>query len=251
MNDKAAVIILAAGLGKRMKSGKAKVLHEVLGKSMILHVLETAQTIAGNNLIAVIGHQAEIVRQKVSEAFKIEFAYQDEQLGTGHAVKCAIPHIPENVENIIILCGDVPLISRNTLKSLFEYHLETKRDISILAVDVDDPTGYGRIIIDESGNVSGIKEEADATGDEKSIKTINSGIYCISKECLLKSINKIKADNAQKEYYLTDIISIGYNEKKSIGALIGQNQKELIGINSLKDLKMAENFMQDIINNKF
>ncbi|MCD6186441.1 MAG: NTP transferase domain-containing protein [Deltaproteobacteria bacterium] len=251
MNDKVAVIILAAGLGKRMKSGKAKVLHEVLGKSMILYVLETAQAIAGNNLIAVIGHQAEIVRKKVSGAFKVEFAYQDEQLGTGHAVKCAIPHIAENVENIIILCGDVPLISRNTLKSLFEYHLETKRDISILVVDVDEPKGYGRIIMDDSGNVSGIKEEADATADEKSIKTVNSGIYCITKECLLKSINEIKADNAQEEYYLTDIISIAYNKKKSIGALRGQDQKELIGINSLQDLNMAENFMQHTVNNNF
>ena len=251
MNDKVAVIILAAGLGKRMKSGKAKVLHEVLGKSMILHVLETAKTIAGNNLIAVIGHQAEIVRQKVSEAFEVEFAYQDEQLGTGHAVKCAIPHITGNVENIIILCGDVPLISSNTLNSLIEYHMESEGDISILAVDVDDPTGYGRIIIDKSGNVSGIKEEADATDDEKSIKTVNSGIYCVSKKYLIKAINEIKADNAQGEYYLTDLISIAYNEKKSIGALTGHDQKELIGINSLQDLKMAENFMQDILNNDF
>ncbi|MCD6272679.1 MAG: NTP transferase domain-containing protein [Deltaproteobacteria bacterium] len=246
MGNKTAVIILAAGLGKRMESAKAKVLHEVLGKPMILYVLETAMGIAGNNLIVVVGYQAEIVRQKVSEVFEVEFAYQAEQLGTAHAVSCAIPHLPENMENILILCGDVPLISHNTLKNLFEYHIETERDISVLAVNVDDPTGYGRIIMDESGNVSGITEEADATDDEKSIKTINSGIYCVRKEYLLKTINKIKADNVQEEYYLTDIISIAYNEKKSVGAVVGQCQKEIIGVNSLQDLKMAENFMQDL-----
>ena len=251
MDNKVAVIILAAGLGKRMKSAKAKVLHEVFGKPMIMYVLETAWGIAGNNLIVVVGYQAEIVRQKISESFEVEFAYQAEQLGTAHAVRCAIPYLPENMENIIILCGDVPLISHNTLKKFFKYHTETERDISILAVDVDDPTGYGRIIMDQSGNVSEIIEEADATDDEKSIKTINSGIYCVRKEYLLKTINKIKADNVQEEYYLTDIISIAYNEKKSVGAVVGQCQKEIIGVNSLQDLKMAEKFMQDLASKKF
>jgi UDP-N-acetylglucosamine diphosphorylase/glucosamine-1-phosphate N-acetyltransferase len=248
MKNKTAVIILAAGLGKRMESDRAKVLHEVAGKAMILHVLETAKSIAENNLVVVVGYQAEIVRQKVSEVFDVEFAYQAEQLGTAHAVSCAIPHLPENMENILILCGDVPLISHNTLKNLFEYHIETKRDITILAVDVDDPTGYGRIIMDESGNVSGITEEADATDAEKSLKTINSGIYCVRKEYLLETINKIKSDNVQEEYYLTDMISIAYNEKKSVGAVVGLCQKEVIGVNTLQDLKMAENFIQDLPN---
>ncbi len=250
MKNKTAVIILAAGLGKRMESDRAKVLHEVLGKAMILHVLETATAIAGNNIIVVVGYQAEVVRKKISEAFDVKFAYQAEQLGTAHAVKCGIPHLSKNIENIIVLCGDVPLISPNTLKELFQYHVEAERDISILAVDVDDPTGYGRIIMDESGNVSGITEEADATSDEKTIKTINSGIYCVKKEYLLKTINKIRPDNVQEEYYLTDIIEIAYNENKSVGAVVGRCQEEVIGVNSKQDLKMAENFMQILAGKK-
>lgn len=245
MGNNVAVIILAAGLGKRMKSAMAKVLHKLAGKPMISYVLETAREIAGNNLIVVVGHQAEIVKKIVSKVFEVEFAFQKEQIGTGHAVKCALPYVAENIENIIILCGDVPLISQNTLTSILNYHIETERDISVLAVYVDDPIGYGRIIMDESGNVSGIKEEADATEEEKSIKIINSGIYCMRKDYLLKAIDKIKVDNAQKEYYLTDIISIAYNDKRSVGALAGSDQKEIIGINSPMDLEIAEQYIQD------
>jgi UDP-N-acetylglucosamine diphosphorylase/glucosamine-1-phosphate N-acetyltransferase len=245
MFDNLAVIILAAGLGKRMKSGKAKVLHEVLGKPMVLYVTETAKQVAGDNVILVIGHQAERVREVVSEAHNVMFALQKEQLGTGHAVLCALPLIPEQVGNALILCGDVPLITGRTLTRFMNEHIKEKRDISLLAVQVDDPKGYGRIITDEKMNLAGIVEEADATEEQRLIKTINSGIYCVKKEFLTTALNRIRPDNAQAEFYLTDIIAIGYNEDKRIGVMVGEDPDEVRGVNNLEDLRKVENLKRE------
>jgi bifunctional N-acetylglucosamine-1-phosphate-uridyltransferase/glucosamine-1-phosphate-acetyltransferase GlmU-like protein len=181
---KLAVIILGAGLGTRMKSNKAKVLHEILNKPMVLYVVETAKKIAGNNVILVIGHQAEKVRRVVEERVDILFALQKEQLGTGHAVLCALPYIPNPVKDVIILCGDVPLLTENTLVRFFEDHVKSRRDISLLAVEIDNPTGYGRLLINEDRRLTGIVEESDATEEQKKLKLINTGIYCIKKEIL-------------------------------------------------------------------
>lgn len=243
MDIKVAVIILAAGLGTRMKSNKAKVLHEILGRPMIMYVLETSQKVAGNNVIVVIGHQAEKVRKTLSENYELIFALQEKQLGTGHAVLCALPYIPEDIEEVVILCGDVPLLTSDTVMRLLDDHVKAKRDISLLAVEIDNPKGYGRILLDEMGRLSGIVEEADATEEQKRIKTINTGIYCVKKEFLLDSLRKINSDNAQCELYLTDIIEIGYKEKKDVGVLIGNDFEEIIGINKRQDIKTAENIM--------
>jgi len=185
-----AVIILAAGLGTRMKSDKAKVLHEILGKAMVLYVVKTAKKVAGNNVILVIGNQAEKVREIVSEEYEAVFALQKEQLGTGHAVSCALPSLTGQIEHVLILCGDVPLIRANTLTRFTDDHLTAKRDISLLAVRIDDPAGYGRILTDENMNLTGIVEEADATEEQKKIKTINTGIYCVRKQFLTDVLQK-------------------------------------------------------------
>ena len=139
MRKNVAVIILAAGMGTRMKSDKAKVLHEIQGRAMILYVVETARKIAGNNVIVVIGHQAEEVRAIVSDTAELLFAYQEQQLGTGHAVLCALPKIPKHCDHVIILCGDVPLIQPETIAALVKDHLEARRDVSLLAVEMDNP----------------------------------------------------------------------------------------------------------------
>jgi UDP-N-acetylglucosamine diphosphorylase/glucosamine-1-phosphate N-acetyltransferase len=244
MTSKVAAVILAAGLGKRMKSDKAKVLHEINGKPMVLYVIETAKKIVGDNIVVVIGKQAEKVSEIVSKEHKVIFALQKEQLGTGHAVKCALPFLPEYSEQVLILCGDVPLLSYNTVKRLYEEHIRSSRDISVLAVEADNPKGYGRIILDNENNVSGIVEEADATDAQKQIKTINSGIYCVKREFLEYFLNKISSNNAQSEFYLTDIIKIGYNYNKNIGAVLGQDNEELLGINSIQDLMAIERIIQ-------
>lgn len=244
INKNIAVIILAAGLGTRMKSSKAKVLHEVFGRPMIMYVVKTAIKIAGNNVILVIGHQAEKVRKIVLEENEVFFSIQGKQLGTGHAVSCALPNLPDNIEDVIILCGDVPLLTFDTVKKFLDDHLKARRDISVLGVKIDKPKGYGRILFDKNKHVCKIVEEADASEEEKFVKTINSGVYCVRKKVLFDVLNKIKSDNIQGEIYLTDIIEIGYREEKNVGSMIVADYEEFIGVNSLDDLKKIEAIMQ-------
>jgi UDP-N-acetylglucosamine diphosphorylase/glucosamine-1-phosphate N-acetyltransferase len=247
MKNDVAVIILAAGMGTRMKSTKAKVLHEILEKPMILYVVETAEKVAGNDVILVIGNQADKVRKIVSERSKVKYAYQDKQLGTGHAVSCALSLIPDYCEEVVILCGDVPLLTADTVMQLVDDHVKAKRDISLLAVEKDNPKGYGRVLYDDRDHVSKIVEEADANKEQKQIKMINTGIYCVRKNILVDTVGKIKSNNAQGEFYLTDLIEMGNKAKKLVGALIGNDDKEFFGINSKKELKEAERMMKNRI----
>ena len=244
MKNKIAVIILAAGMGTRMKSDKAKVLHEISDQPMITYVVEAARKVAGANVIVVIGHQARMVRECLSGFDELIFAHQDKQLGTAHAVSCAVPHIPDHCEEVVILCGDVPLIQSNTIIDLVGNHLGNTRDISVLAVELDDPYGYGRVVLDEKRGVTGIVEEADATAEQKAIKLINTGIYCIKKQFLLEALPNIKSDNAQGELYLTDVMGIGYRDKKKIGVEIGTDCQQILGVNTCQDLEFVDAIMK-------
>lgn len=244
MKDNVAVIILAAGMGTRMKSNKAKVLHEIQGKPMILYVVETARKVAGDNVIVVIGNQADTVRSVVSESADILFAYQEQQLGTAHAVLCALPQIPERCDHVIILCGDVPLIQADTINALVEEHLAADREVSLLAVEMDNPFGYGRVLIDGRKQLYAIIEESDATASQKKIKLINSGIYCINKAFLTQALPNIKPNNTQGELYLTDIISIGHRQKRNMGVMTGTNYQQILGINTCQDLQAVDAVMQ-------
>ncbi|MDY6792166.1 MAG: sugar phosphate nucleotidyltransferase [Thermodesulfobacteriota bacterium] len=244
MENNVAVVILAAGMGTRMKSSKAKVLHEILGKPMILYIVETAKKIAGNDVILVIGNQADRVKRVVSQKAKVRYAYQDKQLGTGHAVSCALPCIPDYCEEVVILCGDVPLLTADTIMHLVDDHVKEKRDISLLAVEKDHPKGYGRVLYDDKGHVSRIVEEADANEALKQVKMINTGIYCVRKKILVDLVGKIKSNNVQGEFYLTDMIELGNKGKKIVGALEGNDDKEFFGINNHQQLKEAEKIMK-------
>lgn len=239
-----AVIILAAGLGKRMKSDKAKVLHNILDRPMVMYVVETAKKVAGDDVIVVIGNQAEKVRKTVSESHKVVFALQKSQLGTGHAVICALPQIPDHIKQVIILCGDVPALTAGTVNRLLNDHKKAERDITLLAIEIDKPKGYGRVIFDKNGWAIGIVEEADATEEQKKIKTINTGIYCVKKDFLFDSLKKIRPDNIQKEFYLTDIVSVAHKERKNIGVVMGAEVEEFMGINDHNDLIKVENVMR-------
>jgi UDP-N-acetylglucosamine diphosphorylase/glucosamine-1-phosphate N-acetyltransferase len=244
LKSKCSAIILAAGLGTRMKSDMAKVLHELMGRPMVLYVVETAKKVVGDSVILVVGHQAEKVMAVVSEKEAVSYALQETQLGTGHAALVALPFLPDETEEVIILCGDVPLLTPETVRQLLSDHSRSGRDLTLLAVDVENPTGYGRILFDENRNLLKIVEEADATGEQKKIKTINSGIYCVNRKFLCGALKKIKTDNAQGELYLTDIIEIGYRERKAIGVMISSNAEETIGVNSREDLYRAETVMR-------
>ena len=220
LNDPVAVIILAAGLGTRMKLNRAKVLHELMGRPMILYVVETARQIAEANITLVVGHQADEVRKIVSESMDVTYAYQDQQLGTAHAVTKALPFIPGETHEV-------------------EHHI-AKRDITVLGVEMKNPTGYGRILQDEQGKVLRIVEEADAATVQKQVRSINTGIYCIKKDCLIETIQQVSADNAQGEYYLTDIIEIGNRMGKTIGAVFCDDADEVVGINTWEESAAAE-----------
>lgn len=243
VNHRTAIIILAAGLGTRMKSDMAKVLHKVCGKPMISHVVDMALEVAGENIIVVTGYQSDKVRETARMSAQVGFAYQGQQLGTGHAVLCAIPELHADVENVIILCGDVPLLSAGTVFRFIESHNKQKNQITVLAVEVENPTGYGRMIVNQDGRLVKIVEEADANQDEKGIKIINSGIYCVERAFLEHAVRMLKPDNAQNEFYLTDIISIGAEENKKIGLFMGDDSDEVVGINCHQDLVKAEKLM--------
>lgn len=249
MLKKIAAIILAAGMGTRMKSNKAKVLHEVADRPMILYVVEAAQAAAGDDVIVVIGNQAEKVRKILSATNPLIFAYQEKQLGTAHAVMCALPCIPEHCDEVVILCGDVPLILPETITGLVENHLTWSRDISLLAVELKNPHGYGRILLDNSGQVSGIIEEADATPEQKQIKLVNAGIYCVNKKFLQDALPKIRSNNAQEELYFTDIMDIGYREQKKMGVMVADDCIQILGVNNCHDLAEVDEIMKKRIRN--
>lgn len=238
-----AVIILAAGKGKRMKSPMAKVLHAVAGLPMILHVVDTAVDVAGGNIVVVVGNQAETVMETVSARADVLFAIQLEQLGTGHAVQCALPVVPAACSVVVILCGDVPLIKPGTIRRLIHEHFRNENEVTLLAVLVDDPFGYGRVICNSSGNVDAIVEESDATADQKRIDLINSGIYCVNRRFLEIALSGIRACNAQQEIYLTDIVAIARTAGQKIGLLTLADPSEVIGINTIQDLQQAEAMM--------
>jgi len=249
MRKNIAVVILAAGLGTRMKSDKAKVLHEVAERPMILYVVEVAQKAAGDDIIVVVGHQAQKVREIISEIAQLHFAYQEKQLGTAHAVLCALPCIPDHCDEVVILSGDVPLILPETITGLVEDHLACYRDISLLAVELKNPYGYGRILRNDNGQPFGIIEEKDATAEQKKIKLINAGIYCINKKFLQDALPKIQSNNVQEELYLTDIMAIGHTEKKKMGLMVAADYHQFLGVNNCRDLAEADKIMKKRMRN--
>ncbi|MDA3787887.1 MAG: sugar phosphate nucleotidyltransferase [Desulfobacula sp.] len=238
------VVILAAGKGTRMKSDIAKVLHKVGGKCMIVHVIECARKIARDNVHVVVGHQAHEVKREIKKFFKVKFAMQEQLLGTGDAVKAAIPGLKSSIKDVVVLCGDVPLIQESTLKNMVEEHKKKQIKLSVLAIDLDDPTGYGRIVQDELNNMVCIKEEADASETEKKIKKINTGIYCFDKKLLISVIAELKPDNSQKEYYLTDVIEIAQKRYEKIVVITMDDPGQVIGVNTLEELEKAEYLIQ-------
>ncbi len=241
--ENVAVIILAAGLGTRMKSDMAKVLHPILGVPMICHVLEAACDVAGKDVVVVVGHQADRVRKACQKVKPVSFALQAEQNGTGHAVLCAMPSVSDSVQHVVILCGDVPLLKAATIHSLVQDHIKTGRDLTLLAVELDNPSGYGRVVMNAERQLTRIVEEADADDAERAIALINSGIYCVSRSFLAASLNELTPDNAQGELYLTDIIEVGYRWGKRIGVMVGPDPEEVSGVNTVANLQTVETLM--------
>lgn len=243
MNFKA--IILAAGKGTRMKSKYPKVVHKVCGKEMVNHIIDVSKKSGVKDIVAILGHESDIVKSRLPENTVI--AMQTEQLGTGHAVIMAKDHIKDE-DTILVLCGDTPLIKEDTLKRLFNYHIENSYHATVLTTEVGNPTGYGRIIRDKNLDLLKIVEQKDATEYEKLVKEINSGIYCFNGKSLRESLDLLDNNNAQGEYYLTDTIKIIREKGNKVGAFNGSTIEELMGVNSRVELSKAEEIMRRRIN---
>jgi bifunctional UDP-N-acetylglucosamine pyrophosphorylase/glucosamine-1-phosphate N-acetyltransferase len=240
------VLILAAGLGTRMRSNLAKVLHKLDGRPLINHVCRTATALAPRKIYVVIGHQGEEVKQAVLEELNqehAEFAWQNEQLGTGHAVNSAREFLENEDSTLLVLSGDVPMIRAETLAALVQKH-HTHRGkgaaCTILTVNLGDPTGYGRIVRDAEGLFDKIVEQKDASDEEKTIKEINSGIYCFNTKKLYEALTRVKNNNAQSEYYLTDVPSLLRAEGEDIAIYRHNDVHEIEGINNRVQLADME-----------
>ena len=244
--NKRYAIILAAGQGTRMKSKLYKVLHPILGRPMIQYVIKALQPNNVDTLVTIVGHGAEEVQKVVGE--ESEFALQEEQLGTAHAVLQAEQLLKDKSGTTMVVCGDTPLITRETYQKLFEYHEQTKSKATILTTEIDDPTGYGRIIRNADGDVERIVEHKDANEEERLVKEINTGTDCFDNEALFQALKKVNNDNAQQEYYLPDVIEILKQQGEKISAYITEDSEETIGINDRVALAEAENIMKQRIN---
>lgn len=240
-------LILAAGQGTRIKSNLPKVLHKVCGKEMVNHVIDTMRKANIDDINVIIGKGAELVKEKTASR-NISYSLQEEQLGTGHAVKCAIDFLKGKKGVVGVFAGDAPLIKPETIEKLFETHYENNNQATLLSSIVEDPTGYGRVVRDGE-EVLKIVEHKDCTEEELKINEMNAAIYCFDIESLLNSLEKLSNDNKQGEYYLTDVIGILKNEGKKVGAL-SIDYEETIGVNSRIQLAEAENILRKRINNR-
>jgi bifunctional UDP-N-acetylglucosamine pyrophosphorylase/glucosamine-1-phosphate N-acetyltransferase len=230
------VVILAAGQGSRMKSRLPKVLHPVAGRSMVEHVLRTAQSVSPTTVTLIVGHRADVVRERLTGwGTPIQFAVQEPQLGTAHALQQAEPVLAGRAGTVVLLSGDVPLLRADTLRRLLETHEAGNAAASVVTANVERPYGYGRIVRTD-GRIARIVEERDASPGERQIREINSGIYAFDLAPLFDALRGIASQNAQGEFYLTDLIAIYRRRKLPVETLIIDNPREIRGINSRTEL---------------
>ena len=243
-------IILAAGKGTRMKSETPKVLHEIYGKPLLGYVLDSVKNITDGNFV-IVGHHAQEVESYVNNNYKnAKTILQTPQLGTGHAVSMACSEL-ENYEGLVlILCGDTPLITSENLKNFINQHREKKSDITVMSAIFDNPSNYGRIIRNPDGSVNSIVEEKDANPEQKAVKEINAGIYCINWGKVKAAFADLKNNNAQGEYYLTDIIQWGNEHNLAVNAYTLSDNTEIYGINSRANLAEASKILNNRTLNK-
>ena len=246
-------IILAAGKGTRMKSETPKVLHKIYSQTLLGYVIDAVNNtgLFDENYI-IVGHQAEKVEEYVNENYtNAKTVLQSPQLGTGHAVSMVCPYLENYDGEVVILCGDTPLICSETIKNFVQAHKENNSDITVMSAIFDNPKNYGRIVRTADGLLDSIVEEKDATEEQKQIKEINAGIYCLNWQKIKAAFSQLKTNNAQGEYYLTDIIEWGNKNKLKVNAHILENNEEIYGINSKLNLEQATQMMTKRTLNKY
>ena len=239
-------IVMAAGKGTRMKSKKSKLVQKIYGKEIVKRAVENAQKADVKDIVAVVGYMKEEVMNVLGD--NVKYAFQEEMLGTGHAVIQAKEYLKNKKGKVLVLNGDVPLLRPETINKLLEKSTENKEYATLLTAIYDNPRGYGRIIRDEGGNISAIVEEKDTTEEQKLIKEINAGIYCFDIVELLSALEEIKPNNAQGEYYITDVIEIMNKKGLKTGAVVVEDNTEILGINDRIQLEMLTKVLQVRIN---
>ena len=243
-SDEFCALILAAGKGTRMKSDRAKVLHVLEGKPLLYYSIEAARHAGAQKIVVIIGHQAD----KVKEAFPdsdLVFVKQMPQLGTGHAVMQAAPVLKDYRGLTVILCGDVPLLKPETIRSLIKNHQDAGASVTVLTTEPPGPHAYGRIVKNNAGDILKIVEHRDATEAQRKILEINTGIYCVDTAFLFAALAQVKNDNEQKEYYLTDIVEIARREGRKAHACLTADYVEVMGINTLEELNKAGEYLRE------
>ena len=238
-------IILAAGKGTRMKSETPKVLHTIFDKTLVGYVIEAVnRTGMVDENFVIVGHQAERVEDFIKNNYdNAKTVLQSPQLGTGHAVSMVLPYLNDFEGEVIILCGDTPLVTEETLKEFIESHHGKKSDLTVMSAIFDNPTNYGRIIRNNDGSLNSIVEEKDASAEQKAVKEINAGIYCLNWAKIKPAFGQLKSNNAQGEYYLTDIVKWANEQSLKVDAYILKNNEEIFGINSKAHLAEASRML--------
>lgn len=245
MNNEIKSVILAAGKGTRMKSNTSKVLHKIFGKPILGYVLDNSKNIVSESFV-IVGHHAEEVTEFVEKNYvKAKTILQSPQLGTGHAVSMACPYLENFDGQVIILNGDLPLMTEESIRKFIEYHNSKNSDLTIMSTILDDPANYGRIIREKDDSLKCIVEAKDATPEEISVKEINVGVYLLNWSKIKPAFSQLTTNNAQGEYYLTDIIGWGKKNNLNVHAYILENSDESYGINSRKDLAYATKVMNE------
>ena len=240
------IIILAAGKGTRMKSTTPKVLHSVLGRTMLEHVLHMAEALRPLSMAVVVGHASEKIRASVGDPKNLCWVEQEKQLGTGHAVlQCE--EEAEGAEHVVIICADTPLLKAATLANLIDAHVQSGTDISLLSAQLQDAKGYGRICRNAQGEIEAVVEHRDASAKQLAIQEINSGIFCVKKDALFSLLKQVTCDNSQQEYYLPDIIPLALKKNLKVNAIRVEDVNEIVGVNDRVQLAMVENIMQQQI----
>ncbi|HEV8480318.1 MAG TPA: NTP transferase domain-containing protein [Candidatus Eisenbacteria bacterium] len=234
-----AAVVLAAGEGKRMKSDRAKVMVEVRGKALLGHVLDRVQALGIDKTVVIVGHRREPVIA-LTEARGAAAAVQEQQLGTGHAFRQAVPALGDFRGTVLVLCGDTPLLTVGTLARLLETHRRRAAAATVLSADLADPTGYGRVVRDAEGDIEKIVEDKDATPAERSLHEINTAIYAFEYPEITEVLGEIRAENRQGEYYLTDVVSLLRARGRRVAVLKTDDPREAAGINTVEQLQEAE-----------
>ena len=244
-------IILAAGQGTRMKSSRPKVLHQILGRPMIAYLLDTLQAVGVKEIVVVVGYQAEAVQAALKD-YDLRFVLQEPQLGTGHAVQIAMPAVPEGTGTVMVMCGDAPLISPESVMALQQRHADTGAAVTIQTIELDDGAHYGRVVRDQAGGVTAVLQAKDSKDRPEvlAVREINTGAYCFEAGFLREGLNKIPKSPVTGEIYLTDLIHIAREQQKGLEALVDPDTEALLGINSRQELAAATRILKRRINDR-